>query len=380
MENNKKIKVLIATGIYPPEIGGPSTYSNNIKKELIHLGCVVNVLTFSRKKNGEEYDQGVNISFINSRSNIILRYVKYFLKCYFLARKADIIYILDIMSVGLPSVITAQLLRKKVVFRTGGDFLWEKAFQKDWTSAPLCDYYGLKKNFQERIFYKLTRTILNRTDIIIFSTRFQADIYRKYYKIPDTKIRFIPNAMPSVRISGNDDRYKDHFLFAGRFIKIKNIISLLEAFAEIDHREKLLLVGSGPELTIINDRIKDLNLKDRVKIINNLKQEDLFSIINSCKLYILPSVTEISPNIVMECVSIKHPIIFTKNTGLEKEFTDNLITFDPASKEDMKNKINYLLDPDNMKNYKDKIAKLEIPKREWSDLAKEHLEIFRELL
>ena len=40
------MKILIATGIYPPDIGGPATYSKLLKEELSKRGLKVDILTY----------------------------------------------------------------------------------------------------------------------------------------------------------------------------------------------------------------------------------------------------------------------------------------------------------------------------------------------
>jgi hypothetical protein len=41
------MKILIVTGIFPPEIGGPATYSDLLLRELMARGFDVKILTYS---------------------------------------------------------------------------------------------------------------------------------------------------------------------------------------------------------------------------------------------------------------------------------------------------------------------------------------------
>ncbi len=87
-------KILIATGVYPPESGGPATYSKLLEQRLPALGFSVTVLPFRTVRHLPKF----------------VRHFAYFLKCLNLARKADIVYSLDTVSVGLPAALAAKLL------------------------------------------------------------------------------------------------------------------------------------------------------------------------------------------------------------------------------------------------------------------------------
>ena len=69
---NKSLKILIATGIYPPDIGGPATYAYNLSRELTRLGHEVNVLTYSDDQSGCEG----NLCKVSRQKGILFRYLE----------------------------------------------------------------------------------------------------------------------------------------------------------------------------------------------------------------------------------------------------------------------------------------------------------------
>ncbi len=65
-----------------------------------------------------------------------------------LSNWADVVYAHDLVSVGLPCALAKFLKpRTKLVVRLGGDFLWEKAYNNNWTDKPLSSYYQEPKKF-----------------------------------------------------------------------------------------------------------------------------------------------------------------------------------------------------------------------------------------
>ncbi len=108
------MKILIATGLYPPEVGGPATYTRLLEERLPALGFDVAVLPFS----------------VVRRLPKIFRHIAYFWKCFRMARHADIVFAQDTVSVGLPAALAAKLARKKFVLRVPGDYAWEQGVQR----------------------------------------------------------------------------------------------------------------------------------------------------------------------------------------------------------------------------------------------------------
>ncbi len=369
---NKKLKILIATGIYPPDIGGPATYAKKLSEELARLGHEIKIISYGECGGGEK-----NLYLIGRKTNIIFRYLKYFFQAYQLSGRVDLVYILDLMSAGLPATIAAKFKSRRVVFRTGGDFLWEKAFQSGWTDLPLRKYYESKHSGKEKLLLNLCRWLVNKIDLILFSSQLQAEIYRKYYGLPVNKIVIIYNASPALSEVKPDNNYNNSVVYAGRLVKLKNLERLINIFAKIDNKQtKLLIFGEGPEKNKLKILIKKLGADDKIIIKEKVEHKKLLEIISGSRFFILPSVTEISPNLALECIGLGQPIILTKETGLKSDLTNNLIKINPLSEDDIRDKINFLLKTDNLIKYRQELKNLKIGQREWKAVAIEHISAF----
>jgi hypothetical protein len=108
------MKILIATGLYPPESGGPATYTKLLVERLPALGMDMAVLPFSV------------VRYLPK----VLRHGAYFWKCFWLAQKVDIVYAQDTVSVEFPAALAAILAGKKFLVRVPGDYAWEQARQR----------------------------------------------------------------------------------------------------------------------------------------------------------------------------------------------------------------------------------------------------------
>ena len=127
------MKVLIATGLYPPESGGPATYTKLLEDYLPARGFEVTVLPFSTVRH---LPRGIS-------------HTAYFFKCVLRARSADIVYAQDTVSVGLPAALAALCTGKKFVVRIPGDYAWEQARQRFGVKDSLDNFQ--KKSYSIRV-------------------------------------------------------------------------------------------------------------------------------------------------------------------------------------------------------------------------------------
>ena len=143
------MRILIATGIFEPEVGGPATYAPKIASALVAEGWDVTVLTYSSQAR-YDFDSSYNfrlVRIVRGSStllgvNKIFNRIKFFLALMRLSRSADVIYTLDWFAAGVPVAVAAGILEKPYIVRVGGDYAWEQRYLE--SGAPpmsLLDFY-----------------------------------------------------------------------------------------------------------------------------------------------------------------------------------------------------------------------------------------------
>ena len=86
------MKLVIATPLYPPEIGGPATYSRLLEEGLPMKGIEVELVKFSEVRHLPK----------------LIRHYVYYRQVLKAARRADAVLALDPVSVGLPAMKAAR--------------------------------------------------------------------------------------------------------------------------------------------------------------------------------------------------------------------------------------------------------------------------------
>jgi glycosyltransferase involved in cell wall biosynthesis len=330
------LRITIATGIYPPQIGGPATYAKNLSNGFSKLGNHVEICTYGRLAS---VPTGV-------------RHFFYTFLCLVKSIRSDFIVALDNFSVALPSVLVGGFLRKKVVVRLGGDFLWESYVERCHEEVTLPEFYVsdlLKLNVKEKIIFRLVKWILKHADFLVFSTKWQLDLYKKVYQVNLQKCSVIENYYPSVKFS--DVPKKVNFVWAGRNIYLKNLNKIKQAFE--------IVKKTNPEVTL--------------DIVSS-SHEDLIKKIRESYATISVSLSEISPNFVIESLYNGKPFITTLSIGIRERMGDTGYYADPHSVDDIVSKIHMLADSQNYSKMMKNIENFKYV-HTWDDIAKEFIDL-----
>jgi glycosyltransferase involved in cell wall biosynthesis len=284
------MKILITTGIFKPELGGPATYAAEMGKRLGALGHTVAVITYSDRKTfdlDKEYDFPITRIV---RSNKLFNYLKFFLAILRYAPKYDFIYSLDWFSVGVPQLFASFLVRKKYIMRVGGDYIWEKYLRDNKPPLTLKDFYLKERYADYSVMHFLIKRVLKNAFFVIFNSDDERELYYEFYGLTPERTATIFNPVPENRLgtlvqsfkkeNGGRDR---EIVFAGRFIKMKNVESAIQAFARLtDTSFRLLLIGEGPSEHELRKLVAHLGIADRVEFLPAMTQADLYR--RNCEL------------------------------------------------------------------------------------------------
>jgi len=370
------MKIVIATGIFIPEIGGPATYAAKISEEFIKLGHQVKIITYSDKSE-YDFDKDLNYSvFRIKRTSKIANYFNYFKILLKVAKDADRIYSFDHFSAGIPVAIFSVVFKKDFYIRVGGDFIWERYLDFNDEAITLNDFYENNLHLKvENKRFRIISWVFKRASGIIFTTTFQLNIFQKYYNLSPDKL-FVVNNPIDKTIQISRDEINKEIIMAGRFIHKNNILNLIKAFKDIkDKSYKLILIGEGSIKDEMENLIEELNLNERVKIEAKLSREGLIKRIANCYFAIWPSLTDISPNSLLEALSVNVPVISSTEIGFDW-LKDKIKTFDPRNIEDIRSVINSLLDEEEYMKYQDIINSITY-EYTYAQAAKDTINILR---
>ena len=175
------MKLLLATGIYPPDIGGPATYAVLLEKELPKHGISVEIVTYGPAGVSRSIPKG-------------LRHLIFFFKCWLAAFKSDIVLAQDTISAGLPALIASKLSGRKFLIRVPGDYVWEQSVQRFGVKDSIDDFQNKKYDWRVEFLRSVQKFVVGHADVVITPSKYFGSLVSKWVK-DSSKIHVIYNGI-----------------------------------------------------------------------------------------------------------------------------------------------------------------------------------------
>lgn len=333
----------------PPSLGGPGLHAERLN---------------AHWTNNADYKSRLFVFEKLNRFPAGLRHLLATLLIIDKSRGADIIIALDGFSVALPALLAARLSRKKIILRIGGDLVHEQYVE---TGAIDMEgfYKGLKAKeikLPQGLAFKLRlqRFVIKHVDGVIFTSSWQKNIYKDYYRLPNS-LWVIQNPSEKLEISGSDNRATVEtkvFLSVSREVAFKNTDNLKRAFAKVLEGQSVFTLDT-----------------------ERSTREELLTRMQKAYCYVNVSLSDISPNTVLDALALGLPCILTKNTGFYEALIDARVCrfVDPFEQGDIEKALLEMADPAVYEQYK-KNLKTFVWTQSWPRLFKEYEQVLSDIL
>ncbi len=174
---------------------------------------------------------------------------------------------------------------------------------------------------------------------------------------------------------------KNYILFVGTLQPRKNIEKLIEAFSVIKKKElQLVVVGKKgwmyEEILNAPDRFK---VKDKVKFLDFVSDDDLPSFYKDAICFVLPSLYEGFGLPILEAMKYGCPVITSNISSLPEAGGDAALYFDPQDVADIAKKIDRVISDEKLRSEMIKKGYQQVKKFSWEKTAKETLRVLEEL-
>jgi len=105
-------------------------------------------------------------------------------------------------------------------------------------------------------------------------------------------------------------------LFAGNFERVKGIDLLIEAFGELEAAGVLHIIGDGPEAKNLATLARRLPAGKPVRFHGRVPHRLMGLWFNACDVFCLPSLAEGTPNVVLEALACRTPVVAAETGGI----------------------------------------------------------------
>lgn len=364
--------IILVSKFVPSVLGGTEIATYNIAKHLAERGHEVHVITSHDK--GLAKDSSEEGFFIHRRKIIkkpIIWPAIYFLHVIRTTRKydPDIVHVKSI-KLGLFALLIKKICHKPYT-------LWAQGSDIYFPAIPY------------RFFYKI---ILANADAVIAQT---ADEKRVIQNICNRDVMVISNGIDLSRFSiltkkecMNKLQIKTNaniILFVGSLREVKGVRYLIEAMRLLIKQNinvRLMLVGDGPERHKLEKLICDLDIGDYIILIGKVPNDRVIEYMTIASIFVLPSLSEGFPLVIVEAMASGLPIITTNITGLPEIIKENRNGYlvEPKNSTKIAEKILLLLKDDELRKRIAQYNRHDAQNYTWDEITDNLIQIYKSLL
>jgi glycosyltransferase involved in cell wall biosynthesis len=304
------MNVLIVTGIFPPDAGGPATYVSTVAKALAGRGHRVTVVTTTERAAAGDGDRPYRLRRVNryrvrpaGRAAVVATLIRE-------GRRADVVFANGLYP---ETVLANAALRKPLLFKVVGDWVWERAVNRGWTRESFAQFQRTSHRGRMGVLVRLRDACLRRAAVVVTPSRYLAGVLTDW-GVPERRVRLIPNAVepreaPPGLCVWPGTRFR--LITIGRLVAWKNVDHTMAVLSHLGSQVGLVVVGDGPEERRLVALARRLGIEDRVWFTGRVPLERVFGLLRAADVLVLNSTYEGLPHVVLEAMWAGVPVIAT---------------------------------------------------------------------
>ena len=218
---------------------------------------------------------------------------------------------------------------------------------------------GLQASLSEINDNAFRKTLDTFDHIVCVSDYVRSDLIRR--GIPADSTTTVPTCMdmPTLRKKPEGD----FILSLGRLVATKGLHYLIDAMDDIDCR--LILCGKGPEEEKLRRRIERKGLGSKVEMRGYVSEEEKADLIDSCRLFVMPSLFESFGLAALEVMSHGKPLVYSGVNGLPETVGEGGLAVPPHDSAAISEAVNSMLRNDTLRMSKGLAARKKAETYTW---------------
>lgn len=205
----------------------------------------------------------------------------------------------------------------------------------------------------------------------------------------NVKIEVIPDGVnletfqPIQRDSNSE---KIRILSIGRLIPRKGFQFLIQALPQVNEKTEyqfeIEIVGDGPYQEELIELAEKLNVKSQLHFSGSIPYSDLPKKYYEADIFILPSLAEGMPLVVLEAMGTGLPIIASRVQGIEELVTEDIngALFNPGDVEELTNCLIKLINNGEMRVEMGKKSTEKVVPFDWKNIADAYLTLYEDII
>jgi len=306
------VRILLVSGIYPPDVGGPATFVPRLAQYLYEQGIKVDILTLTDDKKNASHGPW-NVIALSRKTWTPMRFLLTIATALKLLRRCDAVFVNGLHEeLG----IALRFIDRKSVAKIVGDPVWERAINSKRTDLPIEQFNNKELSRKELFQRQLLRSSLNQFDVVTSPSQGLIDLITAWGV--KTNILLIPNGIPDFGLSNQILEFD--LITVSRLVKWKQVDSVIHSASELNL--KLCVVGDGPERKHLEKLAKELGAT--VSFVGNISETDAIELIRKSEIYVLYSSYEGLSFSLLQAMNLGKPIIVSSARGNTDVITNDV--------------------------------------------------------
>ena len=272
------MELMLISGIYPPDIGGPSTFIPGFEKFLTYQGNNVKVLTLTDEiiLSKAKY---TDVVFISRR---IKRPLRQFVTIFQIAKNSSKSETIFANGLFEETALVAFLLRKKLIFKIVGDPIWERYRNQVIDPISIEEFNDMKLPLKYQLQRVLLRWSLEQSKEICTPSEQLSNFITKWGV--KTPVKVIANGVSDQGVNSLTE-YTNDVITVSRLVSWKNIPKIISACHSA--RLSLSIVGEGRDISVLKKYALDMGAD--VTFLGSLTGDKLEESLSNSKVFCLYS-------------------------------------------------------------------------------------------
>jgi glycosyltransferase involved in cell wall biosynthesis len=347
------LRILQIAPFYPPHVGGIEFHVEALSRKLVEDGHEVVVYT-SRvpKTSRSETVNGVQVRrFAAPFLPLNNPFMPGLLVALLRDNRFDVVHTHGHFQTSSTFAVLSNVFRRRPMVLT--------------CHGAILEYRGWKRGVERVFNMSVGRWTLRSVDRVIALTPTQADILQEL-GAPREKITVIPSWVEMPRVDSRVDVEgfriahglvgRKVILFVGRLLPVKGLNYLIEAAKQAETRPTVVIIGDEAPgyagcLESLLQQVKRSELEERVLFLGRFAREDLEAAYEAADLFVLPSLGEGLPMVLLEAMAHGKCAVATDVPGNRDVIKDgwNGVLVEARKPAELARKIDTLLGDDNLR-------------------------------
>jgi glycosyltransferase involved in cell wall biosynthesis len=315
------MKVVLVSGIWPPDVGGPASHAPALATALCERGDGVEVVTTA---DAAPTPPAYPVVWVRRSLPAPVRHLAVARAVARAARRADVVYATTMVR---RAALGSLLARRPLVVKLVADEAYERERRSGRFTGTLADFQSARGGLRVRLLRATRTAALRRARRVVVPSSYLRAIGLGWGLAPE-RVVVIPNPTPPLgELPSREEARATLGLtgptlgVAGRLTAQKALGDALAAVARVDG-VALVVLGDGPERAELERRSAELGLAGRVRFLGAGTREDVVLLFRAVDAALLTSAWENLPHTVLEALAVGTPVIATAVGGVPEVVRD----------------------------------------------------------